>query len=638
MTPATSQPTEPTVRSRQRAMRIARLALVPLASVVALALAWWASPPSGQNLLTRDQAQGSSSDPSGVAAEAARIAGPARVASGRAAEPIAWRKMGQLIRQGVSIELSMGHMPRPDVNLKDGHAGVSAAAGPETRPFREGEDVAFALKIAYVEGGSALTRASLAGWVVPRPTGTTTDERSSFKQIESLVSRSLFTRAPLDLTSYYALTLNHDSVTVIDPLFGYGGTKLLAMVPLGGVAYDWCLSLDERLLFVSVPQAQRIAVIDTRAWTPLPDVAGLILPPGQLGIDPDGSHLWVAEGEDAAGRITSGAAVCDPVTMKVVTRIPTGQGPHRLVFDGDHRVFVTNAGAGTLTIIDTTTLRKQVDVPTGPAPIAIDFSTRAQLVYVAHAGDDSLVAVDGRRGLVAARIKMPAGSNRLRFAPGGRFGLLVSPAGRTVAAVDVAVNRIVKQARFEQEPESVACSRQFAYIHHRGGPSLTVIPLAELESPGTMLPIGEVPIGRSPFGRTEAETPADQIAQVPGGDAVLISHSFDQSIYFLKEGMSAPMGESRNYGGQPRAVLVVDRSLSERTRPGLYESFGRLPEAGSYDLLCFLESPRIVHGFPIEIAPIPSWSTCETPASSTWNGSPSSRPRRSADRIPSPSA
>jgi hypothetical protein len=206
---------------------------------------------------------------------------------------------------------------------------------------------------------------------------------------------------------------------------------------------------------------------------------------------------------------------------------------------------------------------------------------------------------------VAARLKIPAGSNRLRFTPGGRFGLLVSPAGRTVAAVDVAVNRIVKQARFEQEPESVACSRQFAYIHHRGGPSLTVIPLAELESPGAMLPIGEVPIGRSPFGRTEAETPAAQIAQVPGGDAVLISHSFDQSIYFLKEGMSAPMGESRNYGGQPRAVLVVDRSLSERTRPGLYESFGRLPEAGSYDLLCFIESPRIVHGFPIEIAPDP---------------------------------
>ena len=181
----------------------------------------------------------------------------------------------------------------------------------------------------------------------------------------------------------------------------------------------------------------------------------------------------------------------------------------------------------------------------------------------------------------------------------------MSPEGRTVAVLDVAVNQIVKQARFEQEPESVACSRQFAYIHHRGGPSLTVIPLAELEKPGTTLPIGEVPIGRSPFGRVEAETPADQVAQVPGGDAVLISHAFDQSIYFLKEGMSAPMGESRNYGGQPRAVLVVDRSLSERTRPGSYETFGRLPEAGSYDFLCFLESPRIVHGFPIEIAPDP---------------------------------
>jgi hypothetical protein len=183
--------------------------------------------------------------------------------------------------------------------------------------------------------------------------------------------------------------------------------------------------------------------------------------------------------------------------------------------------------------------------------------------------------------------------------------LLVSPQDRTISVLDVAVNQIVKQTRFDHEPESVACSRQFAYIHHKSGPSLSVIPLNELEKPGSQLSIGEIPIGRSPFGHVEAETAADRVAQAPGGDAVLITHAFDQSIYFLKEGMSAPMGESRNYGGQPRAVLVVDRSLSERTRPGSYETYGRLPEAGSYDVLVFLDSPRIVHSFPIEIAPDP---------------------------------
>ena len=329
--------------------------------------------------------------------------------------------MGRLVRRGVSIELLMARMPRSDVNSQDGLLGHSAAVGRDQSPFREGEDVAIAFQLAYVEGGEPVTRASLAGWVVPRPTGTTTDERSSFKQLESLVSRSLLTRAPLDLTSYYALTLNHDTVAVIDPLFGYGGTKLLAMLPLGGVAYDWCLSPDERRLFVSVPEKQRIVVIDTGPWNVLPEAARLTLPPCQIALQPDGRHLWVAEGEDVGGRISSGVTVCDPVTMDVLKRIPTGKGPHRLVFDGDDRIFVTNAGAGTVTIIDTASLQKQADVATGPAPIAIDFSTRSQLAYVAHAGDDSLVAVDGRRrtgGRAATRCRSVPDLASVRLAPG----------------------------------------------------------------------------------------------------------------------------------------------------------------------------------------------------------------------------
>jgi YVTN family beta-propeller protein len=503
----------------------------------------------------------------------------------------------------------MGRAHRPDARTRegDGRSGTPdpATGGSGALPFQEGEDVAIAFRIAYNESGAPLPRANLAGWVIPRPAGTTTDGRTSFKQLESLMSRSVFTRAPLDLTSYEVLTLNHDTVAVIDPLFGFGGTKLLALLPLRGVAFDWRLAADERRLFVSVPDAGRVAVIDTETRTLLPEALQGALPPGSLNLQPDGAYLWVAEGEDPAGRIDSGVAVVDPITLDLVKRIPTGKGPHRLVFDSDGHVFVTNAGAGTVSVIDATAWVKLADVPTGTMPGAIDFSARAQLAYVAHPDDGNLVAVDGRRGAVAARLRISPGSNRIRFAPGGRFGLLVSPEDRTVSILDVAVNRVVKQARFDQEPESVACSRQFAYIQHRGGPSLTAIPLAELDKPGPDLPIAEIPIGRSPFSHVEAETPADRVAQVPGGDAVLISHAFDQSIYFLKEGMSAPMGEARNYGGQPRAVLVVDRSLAERTRPGLYETFGRLPDAGSYDVLFFLESPRIVHSFPIEIAPHP---------------------------------
>ncbi len=65
--------------------------------------------------------------------------------------------------------------------------------------------------------------------------------------------------------------------------------------------------------------------------------------------------------------------------------------------------------------------------------------------------------------------------------------------------------------------------------------------------------------------------------------------------------MAAPKGSFSNYDRQPRAVLVVDRSLRERSAAGAYETIARLGRAGSYDVVFFLEAPRIVHCFPMTI-------------------------------------
>jgi hypothetical protein len=65
------------------------------------------------------------------------------------------------------------------------------------------------------------------------------------------------------------------------------------------------------------------------------------------------------------------------------------------------------------------------------------------------------------------------------------------------------------------------------------------------------------------------------------------------------------MGHFRNYGRQPRAVLVVDRSLRE-TRPGTYETTTRLGRAGRYELALFLDAPRTIQCFPLAVAENPA--------------------------------
>src|SRR5262249_17996377 len=57
-----------------------------------------------------------------------------------------------------------------------------------------------------------------------------------------------------------------------------------------------------------------------------------------------------------------------------------------------------------------------------------------------------------------------------------------------------------------------------------------------------------------------------------------------------------------NYGKEPLAALIVDRSLRE-TKPGSYLSTARLPEAGHYQALLFINSPRVIHCFDVSIAP-----------------------------------
>ena len=82
---------------------------------------------------------------------------------------------------------------------------------------------------------------------------------------------------------------------------------------------------------------------------------------------------------------------------------------------------------------------------------------------------------------------------------------------------------------------------------------------------------------------------------------MLVANPGDRSVYYYKEGLSAPMGTFSNYKREPRAVLVLDRSLRERAEPGVYETVARLPHPGQFELLFFLDQPRVTHAFPFEV-------------------------------------
>jgi YVTN family beta-propeller protein len=465
-------------------------------------------------------------------------------------------------------------------------------------------------RVSDVHTGAPVAGLFPAAWLDRRLGGVAqtaeTDKESCRKRVQGFVGGSYFNRPVLDLNVYYVLALNEDAtITVVDPLFGFGNSKLLDMVFLESPGEDWALSDDGRRVFVSLPGSDRVAVVETEGWKV---VAGLATGPRprRLALQPDGQYLWAAYEGAAGSSEPSGVTVIDARRLEVVARIPTGRGSHDLVLSPDSRhAFVTNEADGTVSVIEVARLAKVRDVAVGSRPTSIAWSSAAGAAYSAQAGDGSLVAVRADAAAPAARLALSPGLGRVRFAPGGRLAFVVHPDKKQVLIVDAATNRLLQTAEVEAEPDLVTFSDELAYVRHRGSETVLMIPLKVVGQEGQPVALVDFPGGQNPPGRTPLPSLADGIVQAPGSAAVLVANPLDKAIYFYKEGMAAPMGHFRNYGHVPRAVLVVDRSLTE-TAPGSYETTIRLGAPGEYDVALLLDAPRLTHCFPLTIAADPA--------------------------------
>jgi YVTN family beta-propeller protein len=495
----------------------------------------------------------------------------------------------RIVHEGIAIDFTLQHvLPRTDPPV-----------------LQEGDNVRVRFAITDTATGTPLTGLYPYAWMDLRPAeGPSTDPRMCVKKAGLFTNSSLFSKAELDLNVYYVLALNDDpTITVVDPLFGFGGTKLITFITLPSPGADWALTADQARLFVSLPATNQVAVIDTATWQVL-STHNAGVRPTRLVLQPDGHYLWIAN--DATNPDASGVTVMTTAEPQVAAHIPTGRGRHDLVVSNDNRfAFVINADTGTVSIIDVGTLHIIKEVTTGLQPASIAWSSLAQTAYIAHAGDGTIVALDGKQHEVIARLQAEPGLGQMKFVPGGRIGFVANAAKNVVHIIDASRNRIVQTGDVEQEPDKLALSDELLYVQHRGSATVLMLPLAQVGVEGQPVHVVDFPGGDHPPGTQAPPTPADTIVQAPGMNAVLVANPADRTIYFYKEGMAAPMGQFRNYDRQPRAVLVVDRSLRDRSSAGVYQTVTRLGRPGRYDVVFLLNTPRIIHCFEVTVAADP---------------------------------
>ncbi len=476
------------------------------------------------------------------------------------------------------------------------HIGFAMTALTAGAAPTAGRDGAFAFTLATGNERVTLAGAKPAAWMVRRDQAGAPDERQC-RSLAARFARGASLAAPaLDLNSFYVLSLGNDAtISVIDPRIGFGGSHLIGLAGFDAPITDWALTPDLSRLAAAVPSADHVALVDTAGWKVIAKVA--VSNPTRLAMTPNGRTLLASY--SAANGNDSGVALIDLAAPTAATRIATGAGPHDIAIDADGRfAYVSNAQAGTVSVIDLAARQVTGTVP-AVRPVALAYSALARRVYAA-AADGSVTAIGASPPAALASIAAPPGLSALRFAPGGRYLLAASPSAGEVVVIDASTDRIVQRMQVDGQPDAIAFSGRLAYVRHRANAFFDAIPLDQIGIEGGALTAISVGVGRFALGAVSSPVRADAMAPVPDGDGLMIANPGDRAIYFYREGMAAPSGSLATYGREPRAVRVLDRRLRE-VEPGTYRTVGRLPRAGVYDVVLFVDSPRIVQCFEVRV-------------------------------------
>jgi YVTN family beta-propeller protein len=486
--------------------------------------------------------------------------------------------------------------------------GVSVAL--QVRPLaedgvlREGEFADVRFRVSDSASGQPLSGVAPGAWLDPEAVAADQAqgrERSCKSRVGVFLKSSIGARPLLDLNSYFLLVMNRDaSVSVVDPSVSVGGiTSTMARIDLKQPPMDWVTPKDNKRVFVSMPTAGEVAVIDSEQFKLIDSVAAGSHPV-RVALQPDERLLWV--GNNAPKAEASGVTVIDSQSLKPLKHLATGAGHHEIAFSKDSRfAFVTNRDDGTLSIIDIASLTLSKQLKTGTRPLSVAYSPLSQAVYVADGKDGTVTVVDTASLDVRRVIKIKQGLGPMGFSADGRFGIVLNTLENQVAVIDAATDSLVHELDVSAEPYQVVFTKAYAYVRGLASAKVTMINLSSLGEGRTPISQGFEAGPQAP--RLAGDLPlASSLAVSRDDNAVFVVNPVDNTTYFYAEGMNAPMSGYPNRGQVARAAMVIDRSLRE-VEPGLYSARIKLPPAGRFDVAFLLNQPNIIHCFTTLVEP-----------------------------------
>lgn len=508
----------------------------------------------------------------------------------------AWSPIAALAAEPTAVLLSNAAQKGVEIDFS---AAPVAKAGDGEGAAVEEYDVSFKVRDAATR--QPLVKRRPGAWIdagaapLGAPTGGCKERVENY-----LGSASTGARPIVDLTSYYILAFNRDaSLSIIDPLVGMAGrTNLLATIALSGPPGDWTTSPDGKRIYVTLPSADKVAVIDAESFKLVEEIAAGRRPL-RIALSPDSRSLWIANDadDDEAGGLTA----IDVAASRIAAHFSTGRGHHEIAVSPDGRhVYATNREKGDVAIVDARALKVVDRLGTGSTPISLAYSDLAQAVYVADGVDGTVTVIDGASPRILARIAARPGLGPTAITPDGHWALVANAKENLVHVIEIATNRHVQDIPAGARPYQLSFSDAFAYVVSLDSEIVGMISLENLGK-ATARQISSFAAGATPPAKAPDLGVGASVARAVDEAAVVVANPADNMIYYYMEGMLAPSGSFRNPGREVRSVGVLDRGLKE-TAPGVYSARVRLPAGAVYEAAIMLDSPRAVDCFPLQVA------------------------------------
>jgi YVTN family beta-propeller protein len=241
---------------------------------------------------------------------------------------------------------------------------------------------------------------------------------------------------------------------------------------------------------------------------------------------------------------------------------------------------VANADAGSLTLLDTTTLAVLAEVPVGRSPRAVALDAAGERAFVTGRGDDSLAVVDLVRWRAVARRSVDREPGGVVAGMDGRVYVAATGAGRVLVyeARTLAPLGIVAT---EPAPDGLALAGdgRTLYVTHASTGQLTLVDTATLAVRRVIATTSDVTLA----GAATLDEPAGR-AYVPATRANSVSPAlvFDNTLLPIVDVFDLAGGQQR-----PQERIAIDLADRPASRPSdVLLAGGRLwvVHAGSGDL------------------------------------------------------